>query len=72
MSGTAPATVPAGDAGEAGNESSTQKVFGVVKVNTSPTLNLQNTEEGLQQMFMVWAVTQIGACLAVLILSNVL
>ncbi|KIM75025.1 hypothetical protein PILCRDRAFT_827729 [Piloderma croceum F 1598] len=43
MSGTAPATAPAGGAGDAANESSTQKVFGVVK-----------------QMFMVWAVTQIG------------
>lgn len=71
MSGTAPATAPAGGAGDAANESSTQKVFGVVKVSTSPILNLQNTEEELQQMFMVWAVTQIGAYLVVLILYNV-
>jgi hypothetical protein len=71
MSGTAPATAPAGGAGDAANESSTQKVFGVVKVSTSSILNLQNTEEELQQMFMVWAVTQIGAYLVVLILYNI-
>jgi hypothetical protein len=71
MSGTAPATAPAGGAGDAANESSTQKVFGVIKVSTSSILNLQNTEEELQQMFMVWAVTQIGAYLVVLILYNV-
>jgi hypothetical protein len=71
MSGTAPATAPAGGAGDAANESSTQKVFGVIKVSTSSILNLQNTEEELQQMFMVWAVTQIGAYLVVLILYNI-
>jgi hypothetical protein len=45
MSGTAPATAPASGAGDVANESSTQKVFGVVKVSTSPILNLRNTEE---------------------------
>lgn len=55
-----PDTVAAAPAGDAVEESTGQRIYGVAKVSSSLKIRPGSIDNPVQQVFLVWAVTQLG------------